>query len=394
MIKILHTSDWHIGRTFHKYQTLDEAKQVLNSVVDIVKQQSVNVVVISGDIFDTSSPKEEAFEVLKNAFNEILSAGAQIVAISGNHDSAQRLGFAGAFSSQSGLHLITDVERVGVPVEITNGPVTVDFYGIPFIQPELWRHLSWMPHDASTQNVAIKAAMSQITESIEKRQSAYRKSVILSHTFIAGGEKETDESERAITKDPTVGGVDSVPAATFKGADYVALGHIHSQMISKEFTKARYSGALMYFSFKEVGKRRGGWIVEFSEAGEPKIDWVEFLVPRNIIELTGKFEDILINPKYDQYKDYYIQAVYTDDKRVIEPMRQLKEKFPFTANVIWLPENVAERSQDSHRKQLENKTDLQIIETFAKEVRNGEELSKDESAIVEPIMNEINSGGN
>jgi exonuclease SbcD len=391
---ILHTSDWHIGRTFHKYPTLDEARAVLNGIVEIVKKHSVDVVVISGDIFDTSSPREDAFEVLKHAFNEILTNGSQIVAISGNHDSAQRLGFAGAFSSQSGLHLLTDVERVNIPVEIKKGGTTVDFYGIPFIQPELWRKLSWMPNEASTQREAITGAMKQINESIKNRKSVNRKTVVLSHTFIAGGERESDDSERAITKDPIAGGVDSVPATAFKGTDYVALGHIHSQMVSKEYPNARYSGAIMYFSFKEVGKKRGGWLVDLTEGSETKIDWIDFPIPRNIIEITGKFADLLSNPKYDQYKDYYVQAVYTDDTRVIDPMRQLKDKFPYTANVIWQPENQAERSKETYRKQLENKTDLQIIETFAEQVRNGEKLSKDETKIIEPLMNEINLEAN
>jgi exonuclease SbcD len=391
---ILHTSDWHIGRTFHKYPTLDEARLVLAGIVEIVKKHSVDVVAISGDIFDTGSPREEAFEVLKQAFNQILATGSQIVAISGNHDSAQRLGFAGAFSSQSGLHLITDVERVNVPIEIKKDGTTVDFYGIPFIQPELWRKLTWMPDEASTQKEAITGAMKQITESIQNRKSPDRKTVVLSHTFIAGGEKESDDSERAITKDPIAGGVDSVPATAFKGADYVALGHIHSPMVSKENPNARYSGAIMYFSFKEVGKKRGGWLVDLSAGNETNVEWIDFPIPRNIIEIRGKFADLLANPKYDQFKNLYVQAVYTDDTRVIDPMRQLKDKFPYTANVIWQPDNEAERSKDTYRKQLENKTDLQIIETFAEQVRNGEKLSKDEAKIVEPLMNEINSEAN
>ena len=393
-MKILHTSDWHIGRTFHKYPTLVEAKEVLRGVVEIVKESSVDVVVISGDIFDTSSPREDAFDVLKHAFNEILATGCQIVAISGNHDSAQRLGFAGAFSTQSGLHLRTDVESAGVPVEITKGELSVDFYGIPFIQPELWRKLNWMPDEASTQKEAITAAMGEITKAIKVRKSPKRKSVVLSHTFIAGGEIESDDSERAITKDPKAGGIDSVPATVFKGADYVALGHIHSQMISQEFPNARYSGSLMYFSFKEVGKKRGGWLTELDVTGTTQIEWIDFPIPRNIIEITGKFDDILSNPKYDKYREFYVQAVYTDDTRVIDPMRQLKEKFPFTANVIWLPGNQIERSKETYRKQLENKTDLQIIEAFAEQVRNGEKLSKEESKIIEPLLNEINSEAN
>lgn len=393
-MKILHTSDWHIGRTFHKYPTLEEAKEVLRGVVEIVKERSVDVVIISGDIFDTSSPREDAFEVLKHAFNQILASGSQIVAISGNHDSAQRLGFAGAFSSQSGLHLLTDVERVGNPVEISKGDLSVDLYGIPFIQPELWRKLDWMPIEASTQKEAITAAMGEISKAMKARKSPKRKSVVLAHTFIAGGEKESDDSERAITKDPVAGGVDSVPATVFRGADYVALGHIHSQMVSKELPNARYSGSLMYFSFKEVGKKRGGWLIELDSTAPDQIEWVDFPIPRNIIEITGKFDDILSNPKYDKYRDYYVQAVYTDDTRVIDPMRQLKEKFPFTANVIWLPENQIERSKEAYRKQLENKTDLQIIEAFAEQVRNGEKLSKEESKIIEPVLSEINSEAN
>lgn len=389
-MRILHTSDWHVGRTFHKYVTLEPARMVLNEIAEIVKNNQIDVVVIAGDVFDSISPKEDAVKILTEAFNRILATGCKIVAISGNHDSAHRLGFAGAFSGQSGLHLFTDVEQVATPIELNDQQGPVDFYGIPFIQPELWQKLDWMPDSASTQKEAITSAMKEINKKIKSRKSSGRRSVVLSHTFVAGGEQETDDSERAITREPLVaGGVDSVPVSTFAGPDYVALGHIHSSLVSAH--NVRYPGAMLHFSFKEVGKKRGAWIVDLKDGQDLKIDWIDFPIPRNIIEIKGKFADILTNPKNDKYREYYVQAVYTDDMRETDPMRQLKQKFPYAANVIWLPENVAERSKETYRQRIENKSDIEIIEAFTDHVRNGQKLTKEESSVIEPLLTEINA---
>lgn len=387
-MRILHTSDWHIGRTFHQYQTLEASRHVLGSLPDLIRKHRIDIVAVAGDIYDTGSPGKDAVATLRDLLLGILQTGAKIVAISGNHDNATKLGFTGPFSAAAGLHLFTDVGSLSEPVEITDEHGPVDFYGIPFIEPSLHRHLEWMPSDAADQHRAVGAAMQQIRESISLRASKNRRTVVLSHTFVNGGDKETSDSERQITKEPlVVGGVDIVPTDVFAGVDYAALGHIHSRLELEQ--NIRYSGAAIHHSFKEAGKPRGGWLVDLLPEEQVNVSWVDFPVYRPLVELRGKFAEIMTKKDYDQYRDYFVQVVYTDDVIQIDAMNKLKTRFPFCANVVREPENRAASNTSSYRDRVKGKSDLEIIETFTRDVRNGIGLSDEERRALEKVLESL-----
>lgn len=387
-MRILHTSDWHIGRTFHDYQTLEAAKHALGAIPELIERHGIDVVVASGDIYDTSNPNAAAVETLRDLFKAILATGAQLVVISGNHDHRTKLGFAGAFSSGAGLHILTEVESLGKPVELTDDYGAVDFYGIPFIQPSMHNHLDWMPADAADQHRVIGAAMDQVRQSIAGRKSNGRRSVVLSHTFAAGSEKETSDSERPVTRQPLVaGGVDNVPVSVFQGVDYVALGHIHGRLELKN--NIRYSGAVVHYSFKEAGKPRGGWLVDLEPGKDAVVEWLDFPIFKPLIELRGPFHDIMTNGDYDKYRDYYVRVVYTDDVRQLDAMKKLQTRFPFCAEVISEPANKAASNTDSYRDRIKGKTDLEVIEAFTKDVRNGQGLSKEELKVLNQVLDDL-----
>jgi exonuclease SbcD len=389
-MRILHTSDWHIGRTFHGYGTTDAAKYVLGALPELIKKHKIDVVVASGDIFDTGAPAKEYVQVLRELFEMILATGVKLMVSSGNHDSAIRLGFTGAFSAKDGLNLFSDVENVMNPVQLEDEHGPVDFYGIPFIEPTMHTHLEWMPSDAKDQHAVINAAMDQIRKSVKGRESKGRRSVVLSHTFVAGAEKESSDSERAITKDPLVaGGVDSVPVNAFKGVDYTALGHIHSRATLAP--TVRYSGALLHYSFKEAGKPRGGWLVDLVPGKETEIEWVDLPIFKNLIELRGTFDEIMQNPDFDKYRDWYVRVVYTDPMRQLDAMRKLQTRFPSCAEVINEPSDQAEKNTSSYRDRIAGKTDLEIIENFLVDVRNGQGATKDEVALLKEILAAVES---
>lgn len=384
-MRILHTSDWHIGRTFHGYSTTDAAKYVLGAVPELIKKHKIDVVVASGDIFDTGAPAKEYVQVLREIFQLILATGVKLMVSSGNHDSAIRLGFTGAFSASDGLHVFSDVENVMNPVQLEDSFGPVDFYGIPFIEPTMHSHLDWMPSEAKDQHAVITAAMDQIRKSVKSRESKGRRSVVLSHTFVAGAEKESSDSERAITKEPLVaGGVDSVPVTAFKGVDYTALGHIHSR--AELAHSVRYSGAVMHYSFKEAGKPRGGWLVDLEPGKEAQVSWLDFPIFKNLVELKGAFDEIITNADFDKYRDWYVRVVYTDKTRQPDVMRKLQRKFPFCAEVLNEPSEKAEKNSNSYRDRIAGKTDLEIVESFLVDVRNGHGATNNEVALLKEIL--------
>ncbi|MBX3195021.1 MAG: exonuclease SbcCD subunit D [Microbacteriaceae bacterium] len=386
-MRLLHTSDWHIGRTFHGYSTLDAVRAVLGVIPGIVREHTVDVVVVAGDVYDLTNPSAHAVTVLQETLVGILDAGAKVVLTSGNHDSAVRLGFAGPFAAAAGLHLRTDAADIGMPTEIADEHGVVDFYGIPYLQPELVRHLSWVPNDARSQHEVIEAAMRVVRGSVAERKAKGRRSVVVAHTFVAGAESESSDSERAITKAPLVaGGVDAVPVNVFDGVDYAALGHIHGRAELAE--NVRYSGAVLHYSFSEAGKPRGGWLVDLAEAGVARTEWIDFPVPRPLKEIRGAFAELLVDPQWDPYTDHYVRAVYTDTNKQLEPLQQLRRRFPFCAEVVNDPGERPADSTSTYAERVKGKTDPQVVESFLIDVRNGEGPDATETEILDDVIAE------
>jgi exonuclease SbcD len=245
-----------------------------------------------------------------------------------------------------------------------------------------------MPENSLDQHSVITAAMDQVRTQIKQRAEKGRRSVVISHTFAAGAEKESSDSERSITRDPLVaGGIDNVPVTSFKGADYVALGHIHGR--SELAHNIRYSGAVVHYSFKEAGKARGGWLVDLEPGKDAAVEWVDFPIFRNLIEIKGSFAEIMTKAEYDKYVDHYVRVVYTDNTRELDAMRKLKERFPYCAEVIFEPANVAEENTSSYRDRIKGKTDVEIMSAFLVDVRNGEGPSNEELKILKDALDAI-----
>ncbi|WP_294178477.1 exonuclease SbcCD subunit D [uncultured Schumannella sp.] len=398
-MRLLHTSDWHVGRTFHGYSTLEAARTVLGAIPALVREHRIDVVIVAGDVYDLTNPSADAVAVLQEALVAITQTGAKVIVTSGNHDSAVRLGFAGPFTAAAGLHLVTDATTVGTPIELTDEHGTVDVYGLPYLQPELVRHLPWAPSDARTQRDVVTAAMDRVRASIAERattntdadpstsNSPTRRTVAIAHTFVAGAETESSDSERAITKAPLVaGGVDAVPVNAFDGVDYVALGHIHGR--AKLAEGIRYSGAALHYSFKEAGKPRGGWLVELGARGVETIEWVDLPVPRALKEIRGTFDELLTAEEWAPFTEHYVRAVYTDKNKQLEPLQRLRARFEHCAEVVHEPTERTAASTASYAERVKGKSDPEVIESFLVDVRSGDGPTATEQRILDAVIAE------
>lgn len=384
-MRILHTSDWHIGRTFHEHSTLEAVRAVLVAIPDIVRERNIDVVLVAGDVYDVANPSAEAVKVFQEAVLAILATGAKIVMTSGNHDSAARLGVVGAFSSASGLHVITDPASISSPIELVDEHGAVDIYGIPYLQPELIRRVDWVPEGAASQKDVVLAAMDQVREAIAARVSAGRRALVLAHTFVAGREDEPF-AERRIAKPLVAGGVDSVPLNAFEGVDYAALGHIHGR--AELAQNVRYSGAVLHYSFKDAGKPRGGWIIDLGPTGA-ETEWVDLPVPRPLKEIKGPLAQLLSDPEWESFVNHYVRAVYTDKSRQLEPMQKLKSRFPWCAEVVHEPSEIVAASSTSYRERVKGKSDPEIVARFLGDVRNGEGQSPEEAKIIGEVIADV-----
>ncbi len=325
IMRLLHTSDWHIGRTFHGQDLLADQEFVLSALADLVAEHQVDAVIIAGDIYDRAVPSAEAVQVATRALQRIREAGAVIVASSGNHDSAPRLGAFADFLATGGLHLRTSVAGVGRPVMLADSDGPVAIYALPYLEPELARAVLHVTGRVGHQEVT-SAAMDLVRSDLAGRDPSTR-SVVAAHAFVVGG--VAGGSERSIA----VGGIESITSDVFDGIDYVALGHLHgAQRLS---ARIRYSGSPLAYSFSEAGQRKGAWLIDLAADGSVSDAWLELPVIRGLATLTGNLADLLIG--HADLSDHYLALVLTDVIRPLEPMRRLRERFPFALTVSWEP---------------------------------------------------------
>ncbi|NIL74273.1 exonuclease SbcCD subunit D [Rhodococcus sp. B10] len=360
-MKILHTSDWHIGRTFHGVDLLADQAAALSAIAELVAAQGIDVVVVPGDIYDRAVPSADAVLVCNRGLEAIRAAGAVIVATSGNHDSPARLGAGAAFAAAGGLHLMTRVGDVDRPVVLDDDFGPVAFYGIPYLEPETTRLELDVPA-ARTHAEVLDAAMIRVRTDLDRRRadgSAVR-SVVLAHAFIVGG--EATGSERTISS----GGVETAPASAFDGVDYVALGHLHSPQTLSE--RVRYSGSLLPYSFGERSHRKAVWILELDAAGLGTVERVDLPIVRGLSQLQGTVEELLSSDEFADAEKHYVSAVLTDPVRPVDAMRSLRTRFPHAVHLEWVrPVNT---SEFTYRDRVRGRTDIDIATSFVADMRS------------------------
>jgi exonuclease SbcD len=390
-MKILHTSDWHLGRTFHGHSTLEALAEVLAALVAQVRENDVDVVVVAGDVFDSATPAAPAYTLLTDTLVALHATGARVIVTSGNHDSAARLGFQ-ARLLRDGIHVVTDPRTIGEPITIDDADGPVRFFGIPYLEPAIVRqHAAFRTstdadagdgaygHPLRTQAQTLAHAMGLVRAGMAEHPG---RSVVIAHCFAAGVDA-TAGLEREIRQ----GGIDMVPVSVFDGADYVALGHIHGRQALAE--RVRYAGAPLHYSFGEQHKPRGSWLVDLAADGAVDAQWLELPVPRRLVTLTGSFDEILSAENVAAHVDDWVCAVYTDDLPQTEPMRRLREKYPFCALVQHEPARIETAEERSYSERLRTAaTDEERIDAFLAHVRNGAGATPREQELIREVLDQ------
>jgi exonuclease SbcD len=324
-MRLLHTSDWHLGRSFHGEDLLAAQASYVDHLIATVEEEEVDLVVVAGDVYDRALPPVDAVALADDALHRLASSRARVVVTSGNHDSWRRLGFNSRLVDLAGVHLRTDPEGVATPVLVddADGPVAV--YGIPYLEPDVlvrrWS-LSARSHQA-----ALAEAMQRVRADLATRPGV--RTVVLAHAFVAGG--VASDSERDIS----VGGVSMVPASLFDGIDYTALGHLHGRASLSD--TVRYSGSPLAYSFSEAAHVKGSWLVDLCADGSISSEFVEAPVPRALALLEGTLEDLLADPAHTAAESAWVQATLTDVARPTAAMDRLRARFPHAVALRFAP---------------------------------------------------------
>jgi exonuclease SbcD len=368
-MRLLHTSDWHLGRSLHREDLLGAQAAFVDHLVETVRAERVDCVLVSGDVYDRALPPVDAVRLCNEALGRLAEL-TRVVLIAGNHDSAQRLGFGADLMDAAGVHVRTDPATVGDPVLVNADGGAVAVYGIPYLEPELVR-APWELAERS-HTAAVAEAMRRIRADQARRGA---RSVVMAHAFVTGG--EASDSERDIS----VGGVSHVPASVFVGVDYVALGHLHGRQTMTG--SVRYSGSPLAYSFSEDRQLKGSWLVDLPSApgaGDLSAEFVEAPVPRRLARLRGRLEDLLTSDDYGRYEDHWVQVVLTDPRRPAGAMERLRGRFPH-ALVLGFEPDEEQKTGPSWSERVRERSDLDIAYDFVEEV-SGEPAGAAERALL------------
>src|ERR1700746_4030115 len=286
-MRLLHTSDWHLGRSLHRADLRAAQSAFLEHLVDVARAEKVDAILVAGDVYDRAVPPVDAVELCEDALLRLHDTGARIVLISGNHDSARRLGFGSGLLEKAGVHLRTRPGALARPVlvEDAHGPVAV--YGVPYLEPDAVR--GELPEAGGRDEIprghagVLGHAVACVRADADAR--GIRRRVVMAHGWVSGG--AASESERDIS----VGGVGQVPAELFAGFGYVALGHLHGQQTVAPHL--RYSGSPLPYSFSEASHRKGSWLVDLDGEGTAQVEQVPAPVYRRLSVLRGRLADLL-----------------------------------------------------------------------------------------------------
>ncbi|MDA0566584.1 exonuclease SbcCD subunit D [Streptomonospora sp. S1-112] len=376
-MRLLHTSDWHLGRSFHRENLIDAQAAFIDHLVETVRAEAVDVVVVAGDLYDRALPPVEAVRLFGEALRRIRATGARAVLIAGNHDSMARLAYATDLIDASGVHVRASLEGVGTPVVIEDAHGPVAFYGIPYLEPEIARPhwgLSGRGHAA-----VLGHAMDLVRADLAARPAPTR-SVVLSHAFVTGG--APSDSERDIA----VGGAAHVPVSVFDGVNYVALGHLHGRQTMAE--SVRYSGSPLAYSFSEEHHLKGSWLVDLDASGFAGARFVEAPVPRPLARIRGRLEDLLSGAEWERYTGHWLQVTLTDPLRPILPMDRLRERFPHTLVLDFAPEGEQPRDDRAWARRTADRSEPELVLDFVDWAR-GAPATDEERRLVRAAFKDI-----
>ncbi|ELI1811152.1 exonuclease SbcCD subunit D [Vibrio fluvialis] len=372
-MKFLHTSDWHLGRQFHNVSLLEDQRYVLKQLIDYLKNNAVDAVIVAGDVYDRSVPPTVAIELLDEVVSSICTdLNIPMIMIPGNHDGAKRLGFAAKQMKGAGLHIISDFEQMMTPVVLKSDQAgDVAFYGMPYNDPEQVRHHyqnSVTTHDEAHQFLC---------ECIKAQRDTSQRHVLISHCFVDGA-MESD-SERPLS----IGGSDRVNHEHFADFDYVALGHLH-QPQKKGEEHIRYSGSLMKYSFSEQHQKKGMTLVELNDAGFVAAEHIPLSAPHDMRIIEGELDQLLEQGKTDPSAHDYLLVRLHDKHAILDPMEKLRKVYP---NVLHLekPGMLIGVDQEMGRARLA-RGELDMFRDFFLEAKQEPLSEQQESAMAEVIQ--------
>lgn len=370
-MKFFHLSDLHLGRRMYEFSLIDDQKFILEELLCLAAEEHPDAVVIAGDIYDRAVPSAEAVELFDRFLCALAKRRIPVLAISGNHDSPERIAFGADLMTPSGVFLSPVYNGYVEPVLLSDSFGAVNFYLLPFIKPANVRR--FYPEEAiESYTDALRCAVEHMNVDPSARN------VLVTHQFVTGGIRSDSE-------DVTVGGTDNVDAAVFDGFDYVALGHLHgAQRIGRE--TLRYSGTPLKYSFAEKDQIKSITVVKLGAKGNVSVSSLPLTPRRDMREIRGTYIELTLRDSYaGTDTEDYIHAVLTDENDIPNALARLRSIYPNLMKLDY--DNLRTRFSAVIAAEERHRT-MTGAELFAElyEKQNGQKMSDEQNAYAESVF--------
>lgn len=379
-MRFLHIADLHIGKVVNDFSMLEDQKFILEQIAGMAQANSVDAVVIAGDIYDRAIPPGEAVALFDSFLTRLAGQGMKVIMISGNHDSPERIGFGGELLGRQGVHIGAVMKEKLNRAVFKEDRVETEFLLLPFVKP------AWL--GAGTTQEAVELLLSAYWQEEDCRpgEAGKKNRILVTHFFVTdkGREPELSDSETTVH----VGGLDNVDAGLFKGFDYVALGHIHTpQQIGEG--PVWYAGSPLKYSFGEAARTKAALLVETGREGLKEVRKLELRPLREMRKVKGSLKEILAGAAGSgERKQDYIQAVLTDPGKLIDPMETVRSVYPNAMQIVREESGGPRLSGESGNRSrilAEKRDTLALFEAFYREVSDSALTDEGKKVLVDIV---------
>ena len=379
-MKLIHISDLHIGKRVNEFPMLEDQKYILRQILAIADVQQADGIMIAGDIYDKPVPSAEAVQVFDWFLTELADRKKQVYAVSGNHDSAERIAFGAQLMCGRGVFVSPVYRGDTAKFTMTDSYGELCLYLLPFVKPAVVRHALQEMSDMEetpmpeSYHEAVKLAVARMNVDTTKRN------ILIAHQFVTG-------AGRCDSEEVSVGGLDNVDADVFDDFDYVALGHIHSPQSLKRET-VRYCGTPLKYSFSEAAQEKSVTVVEFREKGNIALSTVPLVPLHDLRKIRGTYLEVTAKSFYqDTDTQDYVQITLTDEEDIPDGLQKLRVIYPNLMRLEYDNSRTRHSRVVERAEEIEQKTELELFAEFY-EMQNNQPMSEEQSAFVTRLIEE------
>ena len=378
-MRFIHLADLHIGKRVNGFPMLEDQRYILEQILERTKESAADAVIIAGDIYDKPVPSAEAVDLFDDFLVGLTKLGVMVFLISGNHDSAERISYAGRLLRESQVYISPRFDGTIHPISVSDDYGIVNVYLIPYIHPSLVRN-AWPEEKIGSYDDAMRVLLEKSGADPNARNLA------VVHQFVTAGGQSPEETD---SEEKHVGGLDNVDASAFDAFDYVALGHLHGpQRIGRD--TIRYAGSPLKYSFSEEKQNKSITRAELKEKGKVTYDLLPLEAKRDLRTVRGTFEEVT-SPEFTARRkgDDYYRVILTDENDVPNALSRLRRRF--YENLMILEYDNARTSSDVRIEAEEGEEEKEPIEVLGDlyQMQNGREMSLLQKETAEKLIRRI-----